>query len=102
VSFRRAAYNLQQRLEREVGLCSEVASMFRAQNGLGWERIGYGYYYAQHGTQHVVPINDLRPHVESVACWCRPYLYDEDGSETYVHEALDQRDAVERGDRMVQ
>lgn len=46
---------------------------------------------------HVLPINDLREHVESLACWCAPKLQRVDGSTAYlvVHHALDGRELVE-------
>jgi len=45
---------------------------------------------------HVLPVNDLRDHVESETCWCNPQT-DELG--VVVHNALDQRELYERGER---
>jgi hypothetical protein len=37
----------------------------------------------------VVPMNDIREHVEGMRCWCRPEV---DGDNITVHNALDRRD----------
>ena len=67
-------------------------SQYRAQMsalGCAWEVI----VDERHG-RHVMPINDLRQHrLEN--CFCTPF--DEDG--ITVHNSLDGREAVERGDR---
>ena len=46
---------------------------------------------------HVIPMNDLRPHDADRTCWCRP-AEDDDQPTLWVHNALDQRDAYERGE----
>lgn len=51
--------------------------------------------------EHVVPINDLREHVLSMQCWCKPER-DEEAPGVIAHNSLDQREAVERGERRVQ
>lgn len=99
ISLRRTAYNAARRAERAVGLCASVPFIFRASNQLGWERVGFYYTHRQHGEQHVLPLNDLRPHEELTTCWCGPVEY-EPG--TWGHYALDQRELVEQGDRMIQ
>lgn len=48
------------------------------------------------GRMHVIPRDDLRPHDDSAECWCRPF--DEDG--VCVHNSLDRREHVERGDAL--
>lgn len=50
-------------------------------------------------TLHVVPCNDLKPHVvdDEGSCWCEP-LYDEDDN-LYVHNSADGREAYETGQR---
>jgi hypothetical protein len=50
------------------------------------------------GERHALPIDDLRPHDESAGCWCRPFL---DG-EVLVHNAMDSREQVERGETLKQ
>lgn len=42
---------------------------------------------------HVVPINDLREHQESIECWCRPII---DG-DVVVHNSMDRREEYENG-----
>ena len=50
----------------------------------------------EYGERHTVPIDDLRSHDESVKCWCRPFM---DG-EVCVHNAMDRREYVERGEAL--
>lgn len=48
---------------------------------------------------HVVPAEDLKPHVISERCWCAPYedLIDID---VWIHNAMDQRELFEQGKRL--
>ena len=46
---------------------------------------------------HVKPLDDLKPHEDSVNCWCKPF--DDEG--VCVHNALDRRELVERGETRV-
>jgi len=52
---------------------------------------------------HVVPINDLREHEteDNLDCWCRPGTDAEDET-IAVHNSLDGRELIERGERRVQ
>lgn len=43
---------------------------------------------------HVVPKNDLKPHTLKINCWCKPFMDDE----VIVHNSLDRREYVERGE----
>ena len=47
---------------------------------------------------HVLPVGDFKEHVESENCWCRP---SRDG-EVIVHNSMDGRELIERGERLVQ
>lgn len=50
-------------------------------------------------TRHVVPVNDLFPHVLSYAhCWCHPRL-DDDEPSVVVHNSADGREDYETGRR---
>lgn len=42
--------------------------------------------------EHVLPVDDLRPHAETADCWCRPT--DDDG--IWVHNSMDRREFTER------
>lgn len=42
------------------------------------------------------PLGDLRPHVDSASCWCRPTL-DEEEPLVLIHHAMDQRESYENG-----
>jgi hypothetical protein len=46
----------------------------------------------------VMPRGDLRPHIHGEKCWCRPA--DDDG--VLVHNAIDRREFVERGEAKLQ
>ncbi len=50
--------------------------------------------------QHVYPVNDLRDHEteNGPACWCKPEV---DG-DVVIHNALDGRELIETGERMIQ
>jgi len=48
------------------------------------------------GDRHVMPIDDLRPHVAGVGCWCGPRQDDEDGY-VIIQDAMDLRQEYERG-----
>jgi len=41
---------------------------------------------------HVVPAGDVKPHVASETCWCRPELDPDDDALIYIHNPLDGRD----------
>lgn len=45
---------------------------------------------------HVMPVNDLRPHDESLQCWCRPV----DDAGVVVHNSMDGREDFEEGRRL--
>lgn len=47
---------------------------------------------------HVTPVDDLREHVESRTCWCRP-VEDSDEPSVVIHNAMDGREAYETGER---
>lgn len=46
-------------------------------------------------TVHFVPMGDIREHVSSIHCWCRPQ---EVGEDYWEHNALDQRERYEEGE----
>lgn len=51
---------------------------------------------------HVVPVNDLRPHVEiGFDCWCAPEIADNpvDHETVVVHNSADEREKFETGER---
>ncbi len=47
---------------------------------------------------HVVPVKDLRPHTISTPCWCEPYQ-DAEQPMVWIHNAADQREKFETGER---
>jgi hypothetical protein len=50
---------------------------------------------------HVIPLQDFRPHEASAGCWCGPRPLP-DAPSVYVHNALDGRELIERGERAIQ
>lgn len=50
------------------------------------------------GKGHIIPIEDLRDHDLKADCWCRPVPDIEDP--LFTHNALDGREAYERGERL--
>lgn len=64
-----------------------------------WELVVAG---AADGNRHVLPLNDLREHVEQRSCWCEPRsetIRVGAGLRTAIlvtHNALDGRELVER------
>ena len=48
---------------------------------------------------HVIPLDDLREHDESLACWCQP-TPDHDEPNVIVHHSADLREQYEEGRKM--
>lgn len=44
----------------------------------------------------IIPINDLRPHVEGFDCWCHP----EEDDGLLIHNSMDGREDFEEGKRI--
>lgn len=44
---------------------------------------------------HVIPLKDLRDHVESTLCPCEPDLLIEAGEMIFIHNSFDGREALE-------
>lgn len=62
--------------------------------GFRWQLITAG---GHDGNRHILPIDDLREHVEQRSCWCGPELSRlADGVILVTHNALDGRELVER------
>jgi hypothetical protein len=53
------------------------------------------------GDMHVVPRQDLRSHLLSLECWCKP-VEDIEEPGLWVHNALDQREKYESGELKLQ
>jgi hypothetical protein len=51
---------------------------------------------------HLIPVDDLREHEDSVDCWCQPELLDDDYLDSvYLHASMDGREAFASGERKV-
>jgi hypothetical protein len=56
---------------------------------LGW----MVYECRDHEETHVIPMNDLREHVEEETCWCNPrYGGEQNDHELWVHASFDNRE----------
>jgi hypothetical protein len=53
----------------------------------------------QSETIHVIPTNDLREHVASTDCWCKP-TEDDEYPTVWVHNSMDRREEFENGRAM--
>ena len=54
-------------------------------------------------TVHLVPIDDLKEHVDSESCWCGPEELDEDCDEVvFLHRSMDGREGDLSGERKLQ
>lgn len=56
--------------------------------------MSWGTFEHDSGPVHVIPLDDLREHIECVDCLCRPDL--EDGGRIVIHRAWDGREITER------
>jgi hypothetical protein len=48
---------------------------------------------------HVLPVNDLREHDETLECWCKPEIQEDEGATIVVHNSMDGRGKYETGER---
>lgn len=46
------------------------------------------------GNLHIMPTNDLRDHVDSTDCWCKP-TQDDENSNLFIHHSMDRREEYE-------
>ncbi len=53
--------------------------------------------HEESGRPHVIPVDDIFPHMESVKCVCKPVRVpaDETHRETIMHNSFDEREAYE-------
>lgn len=63
---------------------------------MNWRLVGFPTK-SGHFAQHVVPVDDLREHDLTPDCWCTPTV--DSVSFVAVHNAADQREKFERGER---
>jgi hypothetical protein len=50
---------------------------------------------------HIIPLGDWREHEASCACWCHPKPHEEN-PEVMLHNSMDQRERLERGEIQIQ
>jgi hypothetical protein len=46
-------------------------------------------------TQHIIPLNDLKPHEQTTTCECEPRVEHVNGNMIVVHNAFDKREKFE-------
>jgi len=44
---------------------------------------------------HIIPVNDLKPHIESSTCECEPRIEIVNGEMIIIHHAFDKREFIE-------
>ena len=52
--------------------------------------------YIDNNVYHIVPVADLREHLSSPQCWCKPVQDDQDPN-LWLHNSMDRREEYERG-----
>ena len=50
---------------------------------------------------HVLPLNDIKPHVESKDCPCMPEVIKEYFSDVVIHNAWDRREIIEQAEEAI-
>lgn len=50
---------------------------------------------------HIIPLGDFKEHQLSCGCWCHPRAHEE-YPDVMLHNAMDQRDKLERGEIRLQ
>lgn len=50
-------------------------------------------------SNHVIPLDDYKPHVESAGCWCMPDK-DDEVDDLLIHHNMDGREDFENGTRL--
>jgi len=45
---------------------------------------------------HITPVDDLKEHIDTSECWCKPTKDEEE--DLYIHHSMDQRELYESGD----
>lgn len=54
-------------------------------------------------TWHIIPLDDLRDHIDSEDCWCGPQEVDDECDEVvFVHNSMDGRERYESGELRLQ
>lgn len=59
----------------------------------GWvvDEVKYTDKWGDYQIKHISPIDDIRPHILSMSCWCKP-RWDKKGGLVGVHNSLDKRE----------
>lgn len=60
-----------------------------------WLRGRSGNKYSPIGDFHILPINDIKEHVESFDCWCDPVIKNDLPPYVVVHNSADRRELFE-------
>ncbi|GAB0057432.1 hypothetical protein SIID45300_01760 [Candidatus Magnetaquicoccaceae bacterium FCR-1] len=59
----------------------------------------WGLEWGLDDCQHIVPLNDMRPHDRTETCWCRPVADDDGLVVIWAHNSADGREDFETGRR---
>lgn len=65
----------------------------------GWyeEEISFALNFTKKAMEqlNIIPINDLKEHIENINCWCRPTIEDD----ILIHHSMDGREKFETGEK---
>ena len=54
-------------------------------------------------TWHIYPRDDFYEHITVGSyCWCHPVIEEDGSDERIIHNSMDGRELIERGERMIQ
>lgn len=45
---------------------------------------------------HIIPVNDLKDHIEETTCGCLPSVIFEEGEMLIIHNSYDKRELIEK------
>jgi hypothetical protein len=51
---------------------------------------------------HIIPVNDIKRHVEKATCKCSPRVIIENGQNIYVHNSYDGREIAEEAAEQIE
>lgn len=50
---------------------------------------------------NIIPINDIKEHIEYPCCDCDPKIIEENGEEIIIHNSYDRREVIEESERIL-
>ena len=50
---------------------------------------------------NIIPLNNLKDHIENQFCDCNPKIIVEDGEEILIHNSYDRRELIEEAEKIL-